>query len=204
VILSVDTSLAILSIAILRDDGSLVGAVSMEGSGSRNEKLLPSIDFLLRENSIDRKDLTLLVSTRGPGSFTGVRIGLATLQGLSLSLGIPMRAFTTHEAVAEGFDGEVTVIGEAGRDEIYATDFRDRAPIGEPQLRPRSSASSSSIDLEREMHRVNVAMLAARRALRLRGEGVLEQFSDPTPAYVRLAEAEVKLLAKEAGSSADG
>lgn len=203
-ILSVDTSLAILSVAILRDDGNLVGAVSMEGSGSRNEKLLPSIDFLLRENSIDRKDLTLLVSTRGPGSFTGVRIGLATMQGLSLSLDIPMRAFTTHEAAAEGFDGEVTVIGEAGRDEIYATDFRDRTAVGEPELRPRSGASASAIDVEREMHRMNIAMLAARRALRLRSEGVLDSFSDPTPSYVRLAEAEVKLLAKEAGSSTNG
>lgn len=203
-ILSVDTSLAILSVALLRDDGSLVGAVSMEGSGSRNEKLLPSIDFLLRENSIDRKSLTLLVSTRGPGSFTGVRIGLATLQGLALSLDIPMRAFTTHEAVAEGFEGAVTVIGDAGREEIYAADFRDRMPITEPELRARSSAPSGAIDVEREMHRSNIAMLAGRRALRLRDEGVLDRFSDSTPSYVRLAEAEVKLREREAGASTNG
>ena len=75
-----------LSVALLRDE-SLIGAVALEGKGSRNEKLLPAIDWLLTESKIDRKSIELFAVTRGPGSFTGVRIGLATVQGLALALG---------------------------------------------------------------------------------------------------------------------
>jgi len=59
-------------------DGVLLGAVALEGKGSRNEKLLPAVDWLLSESGIDRSSLDLLAVTRGPGSFTGVRIGLGT------------------------------------------------------------------------------------------------------------------------------
>src|SRR5690242_12303579 len=97
-ILAADTSLPILSVALVRD-GALIGALALEGRGSRNEKLLPAIDTLLGENAVDRATLDLLAVTRGPGSFTGVRIGLATIQGLAMALQRPVVAMTTHEAI---------------------------------------------------------------------------------------------------------
>src|SRR5688500_18299052 len=98
-ILAADTSLPILSVALV-SDGILVGAMALEGKGSRNEKLLPAIDWLLTENNVDRKAVDLLAVTRGPGSFTGVRIGLATMQGLAMAIGKPVCAMSTHEAIA--------------------------------------------------------------------------------------------------------
>src|SRR5206468_10663057 len=100
-ILAADASLPILSVALLADR-SLLGAIALEGKGSRNEKLLPAIDWLLAESGVDRKDIELFATTRGPGSFTGVRIGLATMQGLALALGRPVCAMSTHEAIALG------------------------------------------------------------------------------------------------------
>src|SRR3954471_13587897 len=98
-LLGVDTSLPLLSAALLRD-GSLVGSVALQGAGSRNEKLLPAIDFLLGESGVTRQEIDLFAVTRGPGSFTGVRIGLATVQGMALALDKPVCAMSTHEAIA--------------------------------------------------------------------------------------------------------
>src|SRR5512140_1362161 len=99
--LAVDTSLPILSVALL-SDRSLIGSLALEGKASRNEKLLPAIDWLLTESGTDRRAIDLFAVTRGPGSFTGVRIGLATIQGLALALGRPVCAMSTHEAIAGG------------------------------------------------------------------------------------------------------
>src|ERR1051325_810080 len=121
--LAAATSLPLLSVAILRDD-DLIAATALEGKGSRNEKLLPAIDWLLGEAGIDRRDVDLFAVTRGPGSFTGVRIGLATMQGLALALGKTVCAMSTHEAIAPAA-GRVTIVDDAGRGEYYVSEFED-------------------------------------------------------------------------------
>ena len=113
-ILAADTSLPILSVAVL-DGDSLLGAVALEGKSSRNEKLLPAIDWLLGECNVDRHRLDLFATTRGPGSFTGVRIGLATMQGLAMALGKPAIAGCiggATEIVKNGVTGFLVVPGD--------------------------------------------------------------------------------------------
>ncbi|MGZ8711415.1 MAG: tRNA (adenosine(37)-N6)-threonylcarbamoyltransferase complex dimerization subunit type 1 TsaB, partial [Thermoanaerobaculia bacterium] len=117
-VLAADTSLPILSVALV-SDGALVGAMALEGRGSRNEKLLPAIDWLLAENGVERGAIDLFAITRGPGSFTGVRIGLATMQGLAMALRKPVCAMSTHEAIAFHEAGRVAVVDDAGRGEFY-------------------------------------------------------------------------------------
>ncbi len=194
-VLATDTSLPILSVALVRD-GSLIGALALEGKGSRNEKLLPAIDWLLAENGIDRKSIDLFAVTRGPGSFTGVRIGLATMQGLALVLGRPVCAMSTHEAIAYGESGRVAVVDDAGRGELYVSLFDDGAEIAAPHLgQPAEGARVLRVaDL---LQRDNVALRCARRALEIEGGGEGERYRDVTPLYVRLAEAEVQLRQKQ-------
>src|SRR5687767_8053928 len=132
-VLAADTSLPLLSVALI-SDGALIGALTMEGKGSRNEKLLPAIDWLLTENAIDRRQIDLFAVTRGPGSFTGVRIGLATLQGLALALGRPICAMSTHEAIAHGERGRVAIRDDAGRGEWYVSVFEDGRELVAPHL----------------------------------------------------------------------
>jgi tRNA threonylcarbamoyladenosine biosynthesis protein TsaB len=193
-ILAADTSLPILSVALVRD-GALVGAMAMEGKGSRNEKLLPAIDWLLMENSIDRTSIELFAVTRGPGSFTGVRIGLATIQGLALALGRPVCAISTHEAIAHGESGRLAVVDDAGRGELYVSVFVDGLEVAAPHL-------ASSVEEDRVLRvgdfleRDNVALRCARRAAALEAAGAGERYRDVTPIYVRLAEADVKLAQK--------
>jgi tRNA threonylcarbamoyladenosine biosynthesis protein TsaB len=194
-VLAADTSLPILSVALV-NDGALAGVVALEGRGSRNEKLLPAIDWLLAENGIDRRTLDLLAVTRGPGSFTGVRIGLATMQGLAMALGRPVCAMSTHEAVAFGEPGRVAVVDDAGRGELYVSCFDDGRETVAPHI-GTIPEDRRVVRLADVMQRDNVALRCARRAIGIleRGEG--DRYRDVRPIYVRLAEAEVKLLQKQ-------
>jgi tRNA threonylcarbamoyl adenosine modification protein YeaZ len=194
-VLAADTSLPILSVALV-SDGILIGAAALEGRGSRNEKLLPAIDWLLVENNVDRRSIDLFATTRGPGSFTGVRIGLATLQGLALVLGKPVCAMSTHEAIAYGEEGRVSVVDDAGRGELYLSTFDGGRETVAPHL-GNTAPEGRVIRVAEFLQHGNVALRCARRALELEQSGEGERYRDVTPIYVRLAEAEVKLQQKQ-------
>ena len=202
-VLGVDTSLPLLSVALLRD-GVLIGAVALEGKDSRNEKLLPAVDWLLRESGVERSAIDLFAVTRGPGSFTGVRIGLATVQGMALALDRLLCAMSTHEAIASSVwvpasagtpraeaRGHTVVADDAGRGEFYVSCFEHGVEIEAPHLAREIDASALRVSdfLQRE----NVAACCARRAAGIAASGDLARYTDITPIYVRLAEAEVKL-----------
>jgi tRNA threonylcarbamoyl adenosine modification protein YeaZ len=195
-ILAADTSLPILSVALLMDE-VLLGTVALEGKSSRNEKLLPAIDWLLTETAIDRASIDLFAVTRGPGSFTGVRIGLATLQGLALALGKEICAMSTHEAIAPDA-ARVAIVDDAGRGEFYVSMFDDGREIIAPHLATRGEvdAFETVIRVPAFAQRENVALSCARRARAIAARGDAERYRDITPIYVRLAEAEVKLQQK--------
>jgi tRNA threonylcarbamoyl adenosine modification protein YeaZ len=193
-VLAADTSLPILSVALV-SDGLLVGATAMEGRGSRNEKLLPAVDWLLAENGVDRRQLDLLAVTRGPGSFTGVRIGLATIRGFAMALGKPVCAMSTHEAIADGEAGRVSIVDDAGRGELYVSTFVDGREETAPHLGPEPEGRV--IRVADFLQRDNVALRCARRALAIEQRAEGERYRDVTPIYVRLAEAEVKLRQKQ-------
>ncbi|HYC62550.1 MAG TPA: tRNA (adenosine(37)-N6)-threonylcarbamoyltransferase complex dimerization subunit type 1 TsaB [Thermoanaerobaculia bacterium] len=195
-ILAADTSLPILSVALIHD-GAVAGALALEGKGSRNEKLLPAIDWLLSENNVDRRTLDLLAVTRGPGSFTGVRIGLATMQGLALAIQRPVCAMSTHEAVAFGEAGRIAVVDDAGRGESYISHFDNALETRPPHLGHLQEDDRRVIRLSELVQHDNVALRCARRALEIERAGHGDRYRDVTPIYVRLAEAEVKLLQKQ-------
>jgi len=207
-VLAADTSLPLLSVALL-NDRTLLGAVVLEGKGSRNEKLLPAIDWLLAESGVGRAAIELFATTRGPGSFTGVRIGLATIQGLALALGRPVVAMSTHEAIALGegassdapADGlaRIAVYDDAGRGELYLSLFEGHREIVAPRLateREREELTRDAVlvlPVSEFVQHANVAVGCARRALEIVARGEADGYRDVTPIYVRLAEAEVKL-----------
>lgn len=206
-ILAADTSLPVLSIALVRDS-RVIGSIALEGTGSRNEKLLPAIDWILGESKVDRREIEHFAVTRGPGSFTGVRIGLATIQGLALVLGRKVTAISTHEAALwsggippEGF---VTITDDAGRGELFLSRFDGSRLVDGPKLSSTSEAAvldGTRLHLPDLQQTRNVALGAALRAADLVARGEASQHEDVTPLYVRLAEAEVKLIEKSAQGS---
>ncbi len=199
IILGADTSLPLLSVALLRDR-RLLGSVALEGKDSRNEKLLPAIDWLLAESHVGRGEIDLFAVTRGPGSFTGVRIGLATMQGLAMALGRPICAMSTHEAIALGDPqgGRVVVVDDAGRGQLYLSAFDGEREVIAPRLAAADKPLDAAIVRASEfIQHGNVAASLARRAHAIADAGRLDGYADVTPIYVRLAEAEVKLQQKQ-------
>lgn len=96
-ILSIDTSTNILSIAL--KTASSYEERLVDGNFSHSENLLFEIESILKRAKMAIKDLDLLICTRGPGSFTGLRIGMATLKGFSSALSIPMVSVPTLKAI---------------------------------------------------------------------------------------------------------
>jgi tRNA threonylcarbamoyladenosine biosynthesis protein TsaB len=200
-ILSVDTSMPLFSVALVSGE-TLVAAYAAEGKSSRNEKLLPAVDWLLSEGGVARSALDLLAVTRGPGSFTGVRIGLATIQGLAFALERPIAALSTHEAaLGDAPPPEALVFSDAGRREHYVSGFRDGMEELEPALVTAAQLDvlrgewDAAIDVDGLIRRENLALLGARRVQALGAAGRALP-GEATPIYVRLAEAEVRLLRK--------
>ncbi len=94
-----------------------------------NTMLLPAIDDLLAHRGIDRSSIDAVACGRGPGSFTGVRICIATAKGIASALGAPLIGVSTLDAVAwqlqkGGARGEALVVADAMRKEVYPVRYR--------------------------------------------------------------------------------
>jgi tRNA threonylcarbamoyl adenosine modification protein YeaZ len=148
---------------------------------------------------VDRHTIDLFAVTRGPGSFTGVRIGLATVQGLAMAVGRPVCTMSTHEAIAfAAADGsQLTIADDAGRGEYYVSRFDGLRELEPPHLAREIDAHALRVADFLQHH--NVAVACARRAGELAASGELDRYADVTPIYVRLAEAEVKLQQRSSG-----
>jgi tRNA threonylcarbamoyladenosine biosynthesis protein TsaB len=92
-ILAFDCAVSGLGVAVLRD-GIHLGGRTQEGR-DQAAQLLPAIEAALVEAGVGRRDLDLVAVTIGPGSFTGVRVGLAAARGLAVGLGVPLAGVST-------------------------------------------------------------------------------------------------------------
>jgi tRNA threonylcarbamoyladenosine biosynthesis protein TsaB len=118
--LAFDTATQVATSALL-DDGEVLGE-----RVSRAQVLLEDVDALLRQGGAHPRDLDAVVVGIGPGSFTGVRIGLAAARGLALSLDLTGAGVSTLAALAAGAPGAVPVI-DARRREVFT--LVDGSPI---------------------------------------------------------------------------
>ena len=111
--LAFDTATEVATSALV-DDGEVLAE-----RASRARTLLEDVDALLRQGGANARDLDALAVGIGPGSFTGVRIGLATARGLALALELPGAGVSTLSALAAGAPGAIPVV-DARRHEVFA------------------------------------------------------------------------------------
>jgi tRNA threonylcarbamoyladenosine biosynthesis protein TsaB len=96
-VLAFDCAISGLAVAVVRDGVGL--AERREEGRGQAATLLPAIAATLEQAGVDRRALSLIAVTVGPGSFTGVRVGLAAARGLALALGVPLAGITTTAAL---------------------------------------------------------------------------------------------------------
>lgn len=125
-ILATDTSTPYLSIALC--DGSVVlSEITQYADRQHAEKLLVYTQEMLEEQQKDLSDIDLLAVSHGPGSFTGLRVGVAAWKGLATGAGIPIMGVSTLDALARRAaitDGHVCVLLDAKMKEVYASIYR--------------------------------------------------------------------------------
>ena len=126
-ILAFDTATEVAASALV-DDGEVLAE-----RRSRAQTLLEDVDALLRQGGAHPRDLGGLVVGIGPGSFTGVRIGLAAARGLALSLDLPGAGVSTLDALAAGAPGALPVI-DARRREIFTVAGGERVVLAPDEL----------------------------------------------------------------------
>jgi tRNA threonylcarbamoyladenosine biosynthesis protein TsaB len=112
-ILAIDTATEVATSALVAD-GEVLGERS-----SRASTVLEDIDALLRQGGRRAGEVDAIAVGTGPGSFTGVRIGLATVRGLAFALDVPAAGVSTLAALAAGAPGAVPVV-DAKRHEVFA------------------------------------------------------------------------------------
>ena len=127
--LAFDTANEVVSIGVGALDPAAktitpVATVEVRAHRASNTQLLPRIDALLADSGIARGSLTCVACGRGPGSFTGVRIAMATAKGVASALGVGLIGFSTLDAVAwnaweAGVRGSLLVAADAMRKEVY-------------------------------------------------------------------------------------
>lgn len=125
-ILAIDTSGPVAGAAVLVD-GCVRHAVSMEHGNTHSETIMPAVDQALSGCGLAAKDMDCIAVTAGPGSFTGVRIGVCAAKALAHATGAMCARIDALEALAAahfGFDGVICPILDARRSQVYAAAFR--------------------------------------------------------------------------------
>ena len=191
--LAFDTATDVATCALVRD-GDLLGERS-----SRAVTVLADADELLREAGLKPADLDLLAVGVGPGSFTGLRIGLAAARGLALALDLPVAGVSTLDALGAGAPGAVPVI-DARRREVFALvggEARCLAPgdleveagrtyVGDGALRYRGVIEGAGGVVPPDGSELHLPR--ARFHARLAGTGVPAELVEPV--YLRVPDAE--------------
>lgn len=124
-LLGIDTSTPAASAAVLRDDGEafevLPAAERLQCPPAHATELMPAVVEAMERAEVDWKDLDAIAVGVGPGTFTGLRIGIATARALATAAGLPLRRVSSLAALAAGIDGLVRLpLIDARRGEVFA------------------------------------------------------------------------------------
>jgi len=126
IILAVETSTLLGGIAILHDTSGVIAEGKLNIQATHSERLMTEIAHFMEKTSYQLKDIDAFAVSIGPGSFTGLRIGLSTVKGFSYATGKPVVAVPSLEALAWNFPFSrhpVCTIFDARKKEVYAAVF---------------------------------------------------------------------------------
>ena len=222
-ILAFESSAKAASAALVQD-GKLLSQYSQCSGLTHSRTLLPMGEDMLKNAELSYKDVDLLAVAQGPGSFTGIRIGVSMVKGLAWSLEKPCTGVSTLEAMAwHGLaaGGLICSVMDARRSQVYNALFRiedgrpvrltEDRPVALPELAEELTAYGESVFLVGDGAELSADFLAARgiscrlapENLRMQsawGVAMAARDKEPgtaeslTPVYLRLSQAERERL----------
>ena len=126
IVLSMDSSSLVTTVALLKDE-HLLGEFTLNFKREHSVILMEKIEMLLKDCNIDISEVDGFVVSKGPGSFTGLRIGMATVKGLSMGSNKPYLSISSLDALAYSlvnFDGIICPIMDALRDSVFTCMYK--------------------------------------------------------------------------------
>lgn len=145
-ILAVDTCLPACS-AVVIDRDAVLASTSEPMVKGHQERLATMVRELMSEAGVGFADLDRIACTVGPGSFTGLRVGVAFAKGLASALGVPCVGVGTLEALAGDELGVVAAAVDAKRGQIYLQIFENGRPLMAPDALPVEAAAARLAEL---------------------------------------------------------
>jgi tRNA threonylcarbamoyladenosine biosynthesis protein TsaB len=190
IVLGLDTCLSACSAAVLRDGRVLAHETEAMARGHQ-ERLAPMVERVMAAAGLGFGDLQRIGVTVGPGSFTGLRVGLAFGKGLGAALGAPVAGVGVLEALAAEAEGLVFAAVDARRDQVYLQGFEAGRALMAPDALELGTAAA------------RIAEIAAGRPLSLVGSGapLLADFAPGAQVQVP-AGADARLVARLAAARA--
>lgn len=153
-ILAVDTSATAASVAVA-EENKLIGEFSINTALTHSQTLMPMVDELLKNTGLSVNDIDAVAVNAGPGSFTGVRIGVAAVKGIAFPKNLPCVSVSTLESMAYnmlGNDCIVCSVMDARCSQVYNALFRVK---GCTVTRMTDDRALSLTDLKNELQNIN-------------------------------------------------
>ncbi|MFS8580969.1 MAG: tRNA (adenosine(37)-N6)-threonylcarbamoyltransferase complex dimerization subunit type 1 TsaB, partial [Novibacillus thermophilus] len=120
-ILAIDTSTLVMGVSLLEDD-RVLGEVTTNLRKDHSVRLMPTVARLMEELRLSLSELDLIAVASGPGSYTGVRIGVTTAKTMAWSRNLPLIGISSLAVLAMNglrFDGKIAPLFDARRDRVY-------------------------------------------------------------------------------------
>ncbi|WP_174615762.1 tRNA (adenosine(37)-N6)-threonylcarbamoyltransferase complex dimerization subunit type 1 TsaB [Virgibacillus ihumii] len=231
-VLAIDTSNQILGIALLKD-GELLGEAVTNIKKNHSVRLMPAIDQLMRDVNMTPDQLDRIVAAKGPGSYTGVRIGLTTAKSMAWALNIPVVGVSSLEALAyQGrfFNSYICPFFDARRGLVYTGLYQwqtnkivqvieEQNILMEEWLRTLPQENIMFLSQDISLHRKTIEQYLGGHAIIPDGSAHLpnpahlafagmnkqpDETHTLVPNYIRLAEAEANWLKSQKGKQQNG
>ncbi len=188
IVLALDT--AVTGCAVCISDGEQFWTETVETERGQAECLVPMINRVIRKAGYTYNDFDRIAVTTGPGSFTGVRVGLSTAKALGLSINKPVSGFDTLSVIAKasGLQRDTVIMIDTKRGDFYGQAFtKDLQPIGEPEIWTMDMAENSAFAIIRDV--LPDIEVMARMASEIKSDEITyHPEKAPHPLYIRGAE----------------
>ena len=215
--LALESAAAVASVA-LTEDGRTLAELTLDNGNTHSETLLPMADMLFRLTGRTLADVDLFAVSVGPGSFTGIRIGIATMKGFALAAGKKILPVTTFGCAAYNGKGKkILCLCDALHAHYYACGYNEAGEvtlppsyIPEEELRAlaaqgyelRTLENTDFLPADLPCVRIDPAKALAAEAEKLAENE--EDFKEPAALYIRKCQAEIEKDERAAKQLADG